>query len=88
MGQLVTNILQISLFLTPVFWAPEQLTGRAVLLMQFNPLYHLIALVRQPLLGEVPSITHWAAVIGMAIFGWILTIYVMGKLRHRIVYWL
>ncbi|HSY26873.1 MAG TPA: ABC transporter permease [Burkholderiaceae bacterium] len=88
MQQLVANILQISLFLTPIFWAPEQLTGRAAVLMQFNPLYHLIAVVRQPLLGEVPSATHWAAVIGMAICGWTLTIYVMGNVRHRIVYWL
>jgi ABC-type polysaccharide/polyol phosphate export permease len=87
-AQLVGNILQISLFLTPIFWSPEQLTGRTALLMKFNPLYHLIALVRQPLLGEVPSVTHWAVVIGMAIFGWALTICVMGRVRHRIVYWL
>ncbi len=88
MQQLVASLLQMALFLTPIFWSPEQLTGRAALLMQFNPLYHLIAVVRQPLLGEVPSLMHWAAVVGMAIFGWTLTIFVMGKLRHRVVYWL
>ncbi len=88
MQPLVANILQISLFLTPIFWSPEQLTGRAAPLLQLNPLYHLIAVVRQPLLGEVPGVTHWVAVIAMAIFGWALTIYMMGKVRYRIVYWL
>ena len=88
MQQLVTNILQISLFLTPIFWSPNQLTGRTAQLMELNPLYHLIALVRQPLLGEVPSLSHWLAVIVMAVVGWILTLTVMGKVRHRIVYWL
>ncbi len=86
--QLVTNILQISLFLTPIFWSPEQLTGRVAELMEFNPLYHLVAVVRQPLLGEAPDASHWVAVVVMAIFGWALTLAVMGKLRHRIVYWL
>jgi ABC-type polysaccharide/polyol phosphate export permease len=88
MAQLVASILQISLFLTPIFWSQDQLTGRTAQLMELNPLYHLIAVARQPLLGEVPSSSHWAVVAGMAILGWALTICVVSKLRHRIVYWL
>ena len=53
--QLVGNILQISLFLTPIFWSADQLTGRASMLADYNPLYHLIAIVRDPLMGKAPD---------------------------------
>jgi ABC-type polysaccharide/polyol phosphate export permease len=86
--QLITNLLQIALFLTPVFWSTDQLTGRASLLAAYNPLYHLIAIVRDPLLGKAPEALHWIVVAGVTLLGWTLTIRVMGKFRHRIVYWL
>jgi ABC-type polysaccharide/polyol phosphate export permease len=86
--QLVTNLLQIALFLTPVFWSADQLTGRASLLAEYNPLYHLIAIVRDPMLGKAPEPMHWMVVAVVTLLGWTLTIHVMGRFRHRIVYWL
>lgn len=86
--QLVTNLLQISLFLTPIFWSADQLNGRASFLAEFNPIYHLVAVVRDPLLGHYPDASHWIVVAIITILGWILTVYVMSKFRHRIVYWL
>jgi ABC-type polysaccharide/polyol phosphate export permease len=86
--QLVGSLLQISLFLTPIFWSVDQLKGKASVLAEFNPLYHLIAIVRDPLLGNMPDPLHWIVAVIVAILGWALTIQVMSKLRHRIVYWL
>jgi ABC-type polysaccharide/polyol phosphate export permease len=86
--QLVSNVLQISLFLTPIFWAADQLTGRASMLANLNPLYHLITIVRDPLMGKAPDAIHWIVGGAIALLGWALTIHVMSKLRHRIVYWL
>jgi ABC-type polysaccharide/polyol phosphate export permease len=86
--QLVGSILQISLFLTPIFWSADQLTGHASMLAEYNPLYHLIAIVREPLMGKAPETLHWLVVIVGTVFGWTLTILVLGKFRHRVVYWL
>ena len=86
--QLVGNVLQIALFLTPIFWSADQLTGRASILADYNPLYHLIAIVRDPLMGKAPDTLHWVVVGVGTVLGWALTIHVMGKFRHRIVYWL
>jgi ABC-type polysaccharide/polyol phosphate export permease len=86
--QLVSNLLQISLFLTPIFWSADQLTGRASMLADYNPLYYLIAIVREPLMGKAPETLHWVVVAVVTLLGWTLTIHVMGKFRHRIVYWL
>jgi ABC-type polysaccharide/polyol phosphate export permease len=87
-AQLISNVLQISLFLTPIFWSPDQLTGRAALLADLNPLYHLVAIVREPLLGRWPEPLTWMVVVTSTLVGWALTIHVMSKFRHRIVYWL
>jgi ABC-type polysaccharide/polyol phosphate export permease len=87
-AQLISNILQISLFLTPIFWSPDQLTGRAALLADLNPLYHLVAIVREPLLGRWPEPLTWMVVVISTFSGWALTVHVMSKFRHRIVYWL
>jgi len=86
--QLVANILQVSLFLTPIFWSPDQLSGRAAFFAQLNPLYHLIAIVREPLLGQAPTPMNWFVVGLITIVGWTVTLQILTKLRHRIVYWL
>jgi len=86
--QLISNLLQISLFLTPIFWTPEQLKGRMAVLVTYNPLYHLIDIVRGPLLGNAPNLLEWIVVLGITLTGWAVTIVVMNKFRHRIAYWL
>ena len=86
--QLVTNLLQISLFLTPIFWTPDQLKGRMAILVEFNPIYHLIAIVREPLLGKTPALEHWVVALVITVLGWATVAQVMRKFRHRIVYWL
>jgi ABC-type polysaccharide/polyol phosphate export permease len=86
--QLVGTMLQIALFLTPIFWSPDQLSGRTALLAELNPLYHLIAVIREPLLGQAPDLSHWVFVVVMAVFGWSLTVLMLTKFRQRIVYWI
>jgi ABC-type polysaccharide/polyol phosphate export permease len=86
--QLVANILQVSLFLTPIFWSPDQLSGHTAFFAQFNPLYHLIAIVREPLLGQAPTLMNWLVVGLITMVGWMVTLQILTKLRHRIVYWL
>lgn len=86
--QLCGTLLQISLFLTPIFWSPDQLTGRTAMLVQFNPMYHLIAVVRDPMQGKAPELTHWLVVVLIAVCGWTLIFQMLTKFRPRIVYWL
>lgn len=86
--QLVSTLMQIALFLTPIFWSPDQLTGRTMILAKLNPVYHLIAIVREPLLGKVPGQSHWLFVIFITIVGWTLTLQMLTRFRPRIVYWI
>jgi len=86
--QLVGTLLQISLFLTPIFWSPDQLSGHTAWLAALNPLYYLVSIIREPLLGQAPPLSHWLIVLFIAAAGWTLTLQLLMRFRPRIVYWL
>ncbi len=85
--QIVASILQIALFLTPVFWHPEQLPNRPVILW-LNPFYHLLEVVRAPLTGAVTSPGSWRFVNVMALLGWAFLFPLFAAHRRRVVHYL
>lgn len=85
--QLVTTLMTIAIFLTPVFWMPDRLQGTRSLLVDLNPLYHLVVVVRSPLLGQVPPMTSYLAVGSMIVIGGGLAVLLYGRFRDRIPYW-
>jgi ABC-type polysaccharide/polyol phosphate export permease len=85
---LVNTVLQIFMLITPLFWPPESLSGSGrYVFVEFNPIYHLIEVVRAPLLGNIPAMTSYAAVLAIAAGGWLLTYFVFERFRSRITYW-
>jgi len=84
---IVSNLLQIAFFLTPVMWSPEILKDRSWI-AEFNPLYHLIQIVRAPILSEIIPLESWFWAIGMVVFGFIFSQYLMNRFRNRVAYWL
>ena len=89
LSEVLKSILQVVFYLTPIMWMPSLLSERSgMYVLNFNPIFHLIELVRAPLLGEVPAMIHWNVAIVMAIFGWSLAILLYGKFKDRIAYWL
>ena len=85
--QLVGNLIQIMMFVTPVFWQISQLGSRARII-KFNLLYHIIDVIRAPMLGEIPSALSYEVDIALAVFGWTLAFWVFARFRRRIAYWL
>ena len=85
--QIVTSIMQIAFFLTPIIWKPELMPDRAYLL-DLNPFFHLMELVRAPALGQTPGLASWLAVLGITLGGWLVTILMYRLYRWRIAYWI
>lgn len=89
MPPMISSVLQILFYITPIMWMPNKLSARASLyLINSNPLYHLISVVRTPLLGQYPTLLNWLVSLGLALCGWSLTIIIYSRYRHRIAYWL
>ena len=85
---LVGTLMQISMLVTPLFWPADILSGqRRFLFVELNPLYHLIEVVRAPLLGNVPPLTSYAAVLVITLAGWWMTVVIFERYRKRITFW-
>ncbi len=87
--QIVASLLQIAFYVTPIIWQPSLLNARGgVFFLNTNPLFHWIELIRQPLLGGIPSVFNWSISVATALIGWLVTIYIYNKYKQRIAYWL
>ena len=83
---LVANIVQVLFFLTPIIWKADQV-GHHIMLVKLNPFFHIVEIVRLPLLGQVPDWTSWAATIVVTLAGWATTLVLYARFRSRIAYW-
>jgi ABC-2 type transport system permease protein len=83
---IVSSILQVAFFMTPIFWLPSAIPDRA-LFIQLNPFYYLVEVVRAPLLGQTPSLDVWLIVIGMNCAGALVAIFFFARYRERVAYW-
>jgi lipopolysaccharide transport system permease protein len=83
---LVTSVVQIVFFVTPIFWKPELLRSKGYI-ADFNPIFHLIEIVRTPLLGGLPSATNYLAVLLITLVNLAITGALFARFRSRISYW-
>lgn len=83
---IVASVVQVMFFLTPVIWRPEMLPGRA-LILDLNPFYYFVELVRAPLMGQVPSSNIVLGVVVITLAGWALTLVFYTSYRWRLAYW-
>ena len=86
---MVSTMLMLAFYVTPIVWMPGSLPDpfRSIVL-NWNPLNHLMDLVRSPLLGGFPSGLSWGVGVAlslvMGLFAWLL----VRTYSWRIVYWL
>jgi len=87
--QLVQSIIQVAMFVTPLFWSPDNLHGaRRLIFVTLNPLYHLVSIARDPMLDKWPDASSYLANIVIVIVGWTVAFIFFSKFRKRISYWL
>jgi lipopolysaccharide transport system permease protein len=85
--QIIASLVQMLFFLTPIMWKPESLKSHAYV-MDFNPLYHLLEIVRAPLLGNLPSATNYWAVLVLTLVNVAVGFAFFARFRARIAYWI
>lgn len=84
--QLINSLVQIVFFVTPIMWKPELLRTRSYI-AEFNPFYHLVEVVRGPLLGGVPSSQTYIAVALLTLVNVVVVGAFFARFRSRISYW-
>ncbi|MGN6478594.1 ABC transporter permease [Luteibacter sp.] len=84
--QIVASLVQVAFYVTPIMYRPEALT-RFSFLVRWNPLTYLLDVVRQPLLGQIPTARTYAVTIAMAVVGWLIALAITNRYLKRISYW-
>lgn len=89
--QIVASSMQLLFFVTPIMWDPSVFSSRNVergWVVEYNPLYHFIEIVRAPVLGEAFAFKSWVVVLISSGVTWALAMLTLMKFRHRVAYWL
>ena len=85
--QVVTGLMQLLFFLTPIIWMPTAIGPGRAWLVEVNPLHALIDIVRAPLLGADPAPGSWAIALAVAVGAAGIGFAAFAALRPRIPYW-
>lgn len=86
--QLVGNITQIIFFVTPVLWKESLLPPDKHWIVDYNPFAVFLSIIRDPILGTPVPAGRWLSAGGITISAILLALYVVGRMRHRIIYWI
>jgi ABC-type polysaccharide/polyol phosphate export permease len=83
----ITNALQVLPYVTPIFWKRDMLKNHTWV-ADFNPIYHMIEVIRAPLLGTAPTTLSWMFTVGLGLTMPALALIAFLRFRHRIIFWL
>lgn len=85
--QIISAFMPLMFFLSPVIFRPSQLS-MAQEIIWLNPFSYFIALVRDPIMGTVPPVFVYQVSIAAACVGSLFTLYMLGKHRRHISFWI
>lgn len=86
--RLIGGTIIIVMMVTPIFWQPSMISGWRKAVIYFNPVYYVIQLIREPLLGH-PLAPHTIfAVVGMTIAAWLIGSIAYRRYSSYVVFWI
>lgn len=83
---LLPNFSMFMFFITPIYWKTDML-GKSAAIAELNPLYHLIAIIRNPILGLPTDLNNWLCALAVAAVGIVLWLIFFPFFRRRIPFW-
>jgi ABC-2 type transport system permease protein/lipopolysaccharide transport system permease protein len=85
--QIITSLIQVVFYVTPILWQPGQLAGKRYMIVDFNPVFYFLELVRSPLLGHAPPIGYWKVAILITVVISAIVFPLFRRFRNRLAYW-
>lgn len=90
---LLEALTQLLFYVTPIVWTTHTLESRGgdiaeqAKIVEINPLFHYLEIVRAPMLGQSVELYHWLIVIACTLVGLAVTLVLMRQWRARVSYW-
>lgn len=85
---LFQTAIQFGFFVTPILWYPASIASNLKFFVHANPLYYFIEIVREPMLGVVPSLNAYIISMGIVAVTLSFSSFVNLKYSKKIAYWL
>ena len=85
---IVQNFVTVAYFLSPIMWQQKTLPTQYHWIAEWNPITHLIDIVRSPLLGVSPTLINWCVSFSLLAVCALGAYWLLDKSRNRISYWL
>lgn len=85
---IATSLVQVFFFLTPVIWSSRSLPPSYLFIVQWNPFARYLALVRQPMLGQLPSIHDYVITLSITAGLFLFMFWLLKRVRHHIIFWI
>jgi ABC-2 type transport system permease protein/lipopolysaccharide transport system permease protein len=85
--RIIASLVPIAFLITPIIWTADLLGPRGYL-AHGNPLFHLIEIVRAPLLGSLPSAQTLTVTLAVTAINLVATTFFFVRFRGRIAYWI
>jgi ABC-type polysaccharide/polyol phosphate export permease len=84
--EVLKSVTQLCFFLTPVLWPADRLAASSFLL-DYNPFYHLIELLRAPLLGHPPTTENLLVSVSCVAVFFVTSIWSVHAAHRRLALW-
>jgi ABC-2 type transport system permease protein/lipopolysaccharide transport system permease protein len=85
---IVSNVVQVVFFITPIFWPMTGLSNSHLqLILVLNPFFAALDVARAPLLGVAPESSSWPMLLACTAVGCLGSFIFFVRFRERIAYW-
>jgi len=86
-GQIINSLMQVIFYVTPVIWRADLLKGNRWLL-DFNPFYHYLEILRMCLMNVAFDWRPWTCSIAITCTLGLFSIFIVKRTKFRIALWL
>lgn len=88
-SQVLALTMQLLWYMSPVFFKSDMFeSNQLAALLEYNPITHILNLVRAPLLnGSFPSAVDFAYVFGLIVLLYLLAIWRMSRVEKTLIYY-
>lgn len=78
---------QLMPLLTPIAWKRDMLKQHTWI-ADFNPFYHLIEIVRAPLMGELPTTLSYQVSLAVMVLAVVIGLWRFQRVRYKLIFWI
>ena len=83
---IIQNIMQVMFFVTPIIWRMDDM-GNRFRILEFNPFYILIELVRAPLINGYINKIHLFSMLSVSCIALVGLFFLVKNIKNNIAYW-